>query len=146
MPITRERAALLFQEKFGPEEGLEILEFLLPAGREAPATRGELSETELRLRKEIEGVRLEVEGVRREIKELELRLRKEITNLRLEVGKEIEGVRLEVGKGIEGVRLEVGKEIAGLKVELSRQTNRLMLIIGGILAVLKLLDYVLPPP
>jgi len=49
------------------------------------ATSSDLSETELKLTKEIEGVRLEVEQVRKEMKEIELKLTKEIEGVRLEV-------------------------------------------------------------
>ena len=42
------------------------------------ATKQNLSETELRLRKEIEGTRLETQGIRLEIKEVEANLQKDI--------------------------------------------------------------------
>jgi hypothetical protein len=45
-------------------------------------TKRDLSETELKLIKEIEQVRLEVEEVRKEIKEVELKLTKEIEEIR----------------------------------------------------------------
>jgi SMC interacting uncharacterized protein involved in chromosome segregation len=51
------------------------------------ATKKDLTETELKLTKEIEEVRLEVEQVRKEIKEMELRLQGEIGKVRLEVEK-----------------------------------------------------------
>ncbi|HLF98679.1 MAG TPA: hypothetical protein VI457_16175 [Methylococcaceae bacterium] len=83
-------------------EAFEQLEERYPALKEV-ATQGNLRETELRLQKEIEGVRLEIGQVRLEIKEVELRLRKEIEGVRLEI-KEVEA---NLRKDIEGVRLEV---------------------------------------
>ena len=59
-------------------------------------TRQDLSEAELKLTKEIEQVRLEVEETRKEVKETELKLIKEIEQVRLEFTKEIEEVRLEI--------------------------------------------------
>ena len=63
------------------------------------ATRRDLSETELRLMKEIEQVRketqqvrLEVEEVRKEIKEVELKLTKEIEQVRFSTIKWIAGL------------------------------------------------------
>jgi len=50
------------------------------------ARAGELRESELRLQKEIESVRREIEVVRKEAVESELRLRKEIEQVRLEIG------------------------------------------------------------
>ena len=51
------------------------------------ATKKDLTETELKLTKEIEEVRLEVEQVRKEMKELELRLQKEIEQVRREISE-----------------------------------------------------------
>ncbi|WP_217125579.1 hypothetical protein [Hydrogenophilus thiooxidans] len=59
-----------------------------------------LSETELRLTKEIEQVRAnltkEIEQVRGEVKAIELKLTKEIEQVRADLTKEIEGVRAQV--------------------------------------------------
>ena len=81
------------------------------------ATKRDLSETELKLIKEIEQVRLEVEEVRKEIKEVELKLTKEVEQVRLEVEevrKEIKEVELKLTKEIEQVRFSTIKWIAGL--------------------------------
>jgi hypothetical protein len=67
------------------------------------ATQGHVRDSELRLQKEIEGVRLE-------IKEVELRLRKEIEGIRLEI-KEVEG-RLQ--KDIRAVEVRIAETRADL--------------------------------
>jgi hypothetical protein len=130
-------------------DAIEQLEGRMPDTREL-ATHGHVRESELRLQKEIEGVRLEIKEVegrlQREIKELELRLRKEIEGVRLEIEsvrleikevelrlrKEIEGVRLE----IENVRLEIKetelklrKEIEGVRLEIKEVEVRLVNVI-----------------
>jgi TRAP-type mannitol/chloroaromatic compound transport system substrate-binding protein len=78
--------------------------------KEIEATRKEIKELELKLTKEVEQVRLEVEEVRKEIKEVELKLTKEIE----EVRKEIKEVELKLTKEIEQVRVSTIKGIAGL--------------------------------
>jgi chromosome segregation ATPase len=101
-PDDRTRAKLI-AEAFGQlEEHYPRLQEL--------ATAGHVRESELRLQKEIEGVRLE-------IKEVEGKLQKEIREVEGTLQKEIEGVRLEIRevegklqKEIEGVRLEI-KEV-----------------------------------
>jgi methyl-accepting chemotaxis protein len=92
--------------------------------KEIEDTRKEIKELELKLTKEIEQVRketqqvrLEVEEVRKEIKEVELKLTKEIEQVRLEVEevrKEIKDVELKLTKEIEQVRFSTIKWIAGL--------------------------------
>ena len=76
------------------------------------ATQGHMRESELRLQKEVEGVRLEItevegrlqkeiEGVRLEIKKVEGNLRKEIERVRLEIKEvEIRLVRWVIGLAI----------------------------------------------
>ena len=58
-------------------------------------TTRHLSETELKLTKEIEQVRLEVEQVRSELKATELKLTKEIEQVRLEIVQASERTRSE---------------------------------------------------
>ncbi len=67
------------------------------------ATQGHVRESELRLLKEIEGVRLE-------IKEVEGKLRKEIEGVRLEI-KEVE---LSLQKEIKGVEVKIAETRADL--------------------------------
>ncbi len=75
------------------------------------ATRQNLRETELRLLKEIEQVRLEIEQVRGE-------LTKEIEQVRGELTKEIEQVRGDLTKEIEQVRGDLTKEIEQVRADL----------------------------
>ena len=69
-------------------EAFEALEERYPHLSET-ATRSNLRETELRLIKEIEQVRTEIEQVRAEAKETELRLVKEIEQVRADLKVEI---------------------------------------------------------
>ena len=126
-------------------EAFSELEERFP-GLKDTATRQNLSETELRLQKEIDLIRLE-------IKQVEGNLRKEIEQVRLEIKqvegnlrKEIEQVRLE----IEQVRLEIEKTRTDMKqIELEmakamhRQTLWVVGSIGTIIAGIRLLDWFL---
>jgi chromosome segregation ATPase len=125
------------------------------------ATQGHLRETELRLQKEIEQVRLEIEQVRGEIRETEGRLQLEIEQVRGDIREtegrlqlEIAQVRLEIRetggrlqKEIEQVRLQIvqlGGEIAEAKVGIIKWTvgwtgGLLLAQAGLILGGLKLL-------
>nr|BAL54732.1 hypothetical conserved protein [uncultured beta proteobacterium] len=100
-----------------------------------------LSETELRLTKEIEQVRAdltkeieqvraeltkEIEQVRGEVKATELKLVKEIEQVRADLTKEIEQVRgevkaieLKLTKEIEQVRADLTKEIEGVRAQVA---------------------------
>ncbi len=115
-------------------EAFEALEERFPNLADT-ATRRDLSETELRLVKEIEQVRgeiketelklvKEIEQVRGEIKETELKLVREIERIRADLTKEIEQVRAELTKEIEQVRAEFKVEIeqvrSDLKVDIER--------------------------
>jgi chromosome segregation ATPase len=96
-------------------EAFERMEERYPEVKDL-ATRTALSETELRLQKEIEGVRLETEQVRKEIAEVEGRLRLEIEQLRKEIA-EVEGrLRLE----IEQVRKEIADMEGRLRLEIEQ--------------------------
>ena len=105
------------------------------------ATKRDLSETELRLIKEIEDTRKEIkelelkltkeiEDTRKEIKELELKLTKEVEQVRLEVEevrKEIKEVELKLTKEVEQVRLEVEevrKEIKDVELKLTKEIEQ----------------------
>ena len=118
-------------------EAFSELEERFP-GLKDTATRQHLSETELRLQKEIEGVRLEIkqvegslrkeiEQVRLEIKQVEGNLHKEIKQVEGSLRKEIEQVRLEIKqvegnlqKEIEGVRLEIKQVEGSLRKEIEQ--------------------------
>jgi phenylalanyl-tRNA synthetase alpha subunit len=94
-------------------EALEQLEDRYPQIRDV-ATAPQLRETELRLQKEIEKIRLE-------IKETELRLQKEIEQVRLEI-REVES---KLRKEIEQVRLEIREVESKLQKEIREVESRL---------------------
>ena len=93
----------VFCKAIGEEAAKVLVSYLEEMEKRKAATSEELRETELRLRKEIEELRLEIEHVRSELRETELRLQKQIEGIRLEV----EQVRSELRREIEKVRLEV---------------------------------------
>lgn len=74
------------------------------------ATASGMRQTELRLQKEIEQVRLRIEEVRNE-------LTVEIHKVRADLSKEIEQVRLR----IEEVRNELGKDIEQMRLDLTQK-------------------------
>jgi gas vesicle protein len=88
------------------------------------ATRQHLSETELRLVKQIEQVRLEIEQVRLEIEQVRADLSKEIEQVRADLSKEIERVRADLSKEIERVRADLTRDIEALRVELVREIEQ----------------------
>ncbi len=93
--------ALKLYEAFqdlGKDKATILAEFAEYVESRKAATSQELKEAELRLQKEIEGVRLEVEQVRKELKETELGLQKEIEGVRLGLQKEIEKTRADILK------------------------------------------------
>ena len=85
-----------FRKAIGEEPAKALVSYLEELEKKKTATSEELRQTELRLQKEIEKIRLEIEQVRSELQETELRLQKEIEKIRLEFRKEIEQVRLEI--------------------------------------------------
>ena len=104
--------AILTNPKLSEEEkSFLVEEFINEIKREYPdlkyhATKQDVSETELKLTKEIE-------NTRKEIKELELKLTKEIENTR----KEIKELDLKLTKEIENVR----REIKDLDLKLTKE-------------------------
>ena len=134
-------------------EAFEALEARYPDLRDV-ATHAHLRETELRLLREIEAIRLETKEVeanlRLDMQAMEANLRKEMREIDAGLRKEIEGVRLEMKeieanlrkemreidanlrKEIEGVRLEMKgieanlrKEIEGVRLEIKNVEVRL---------------------
>ncbi len=134
-------------------EAFETLEERYPRLSDV-ATRQDLSETELRLIKEIEQVRSElketelnlqkeIEQVRAEIKETELNLQKEIEQVRAEI-KETE---LNLQKEIEQVRADLRLEIKAVEVRLTqaihRQTLWVIGSVGAIITLIRLMEWFL---
>ena len=103
------------------------------------ATQRDLSETELRLRKEIEQVRLETEKVRNEIKTVESNLQLEIKTIEANLQKVIDKTRIEIEK----VRAEVKMVEVNLTKELHKHTLWVISGIGSIIMAIKLLDWLI---
>jgi len=103
------------------------------------ATRRDLSETELRLQKEIEQTRLEIKTVEANLqKEIE-RTRLEIKTVEANLQKEIDKTRLEIEK----VRGEVKTVEVNLTKELHKHTLWVISGVGSIIAAIKLLDWLM---
>lgn len=77
-------------------------------------TQAQLRETELRLQKEIEQVRMEIEQVRAALRENELRLQKAIEQLRTELKTDIARVKLDLVKWIAPLMIAQIAAIAAL--------------------------------
>ncbi len=96
------------------------------------ATRTDLSETELRLAKEIEQVRLQTEQVRADLtKEIE-QVRGEIKETELKLTREIEQVRADLTKEIERVRSELRQTAADLAVRIERSKAETVRWVAGL--------------
>ena len=80
---------------------------------EHTATKQELTQTELKLTKDIEGIRLE-------IKEVESNLQKEMKEIESNLQKEIESVRLEIKE----VDTNLKKEIKELEINFARELSQ----------------------
>jgi len=94
------------------------------------ATRQNLRETELRLLKEIEQVRLEIEQVRseltKEIEQVRGELTKEIEQVRSDLTREIEQTRADLRIEIEKVRSETRQVEARLRVEIEKSRTNIL--------------------
>ena len=73
------------------------------------ATKADVKETELKLQKEIENVKLEIEEVRREIKEVEAKLTKDIKEVEAKLTKEIKELDLKLTKDIKDTKFSMLK-------------------------------------
>jgi hypothetical protein len=93
-------------------EAFERLEERYPQLKDV-ATQPQVRETELRLQKDIETIRLE-------IKEVEAKLTREIQAVRLELTREIETVRLEIKE----VEAKLTKDIREVEARLSRDIEQ----------------------
>ncbi|HNI97641.1 MAG TPA: hypothetical protein PL169_16355 [Leptospiraceae bacterium] len=118
---TLETFDALKKVNFTEEQSRELVRFFGKALEADPASRRDLSETELRLQKEIaeirketEGIRLEIQDVRFEIKNVEVKFLKEIEHTRLE----IKNVEMKLSKEIEDTRLEIKElDVRGREAE-----------------------------
>jgi hypothetical protein len=93
--------------------------------------RGEIKDTEVRLK-------IELEKVRGEIKDTEVRLRidltKEIEQVRADLTKEIEQVRADLTKEIEKVRADLTKEIEKVRADLSIEIAKTRADLGALIS------------
>jgi F0F1-type ATP synthase membrane subunit b/b' len=124
-------------------EAFERLDERYPHLKEV-ATQAHLRETELRLLKEIEQVRREIQqaraDLRLEIEQLRSELKGDIEQLRAELKGDIERLRAELKGDIEQLRGEVRTQIAQAKVDLLKWVVPLMLAqVAAIAALVKLL-------
>ncbi len=109
-------SAILTNDKIAEEEKSELIANIMDKfNTEYPelkyhATKQDVTETELKLTKEIE-------NTRKEIKELDVKLTKEIKELDVKLTKEIENTR----KEIKELDVKLSKEIKELDVKLSKE-------------------------
>ena len=123
-------------------EGFERLEERYPPLTEV-ATQGQVRETELRLQKDIESVRLQ-------IKEVEAKLTREIESVRLEVKEveakltlEIKGVEAKLTRDIEQTRREIREVEVRLTQAIHRQTLWVIGSVGAVVGGIRLLEWFL---
>ncbi len=114
------------------------------------ATKRDLSETELRLQKEIQATKLEIKTVeanlQKEIQATKLEIRTVEANLQLEIKtveanlqKEIEGTRLEIEK----IRVEMKQMETNFAQTVHKQTLWIIGAIGSIIMSIRLLEWFL---
>ena len=123
--------AILSNEKLTEEEKSEIISDMMDEFRsnypnlEHHATKQDVTETELKLTKEIENTRKEIKELdvklTREMKELDLKLTKEIENTR----KEIKELDLKLTKEIKNLDLKLSKEIKEVEVRLTEKIEKI---------------------
>jgi SMC interacting uncharacterized protein involved in chromosome segregation len=88
------------------------------------ATKADVKESELKLIKEIENVKLEIEEVRKEIKDVELKLTKEIENVKFEieeVRKETKEIEAKLSREIKELDMKLSKEIKEVELKLTKE-------------------------
>jgi len=146
--------AILSNEKLTEEEKSEIISDMMDEFRsnypnlEHHATKQDVSETELKLTKEIENTRKEIkeldvkltkeiENTRKEIKELDAKLTREIKELDLKLTKEIKELDVKFSKEIKEVEVRLTEKIEKVRNDTLKWTfvfwASQMLAIGSIL-------------
>ncbi len=134
-------------------EAFSELEEGYPNLREV-ATQRDLSETELRLQKEIEQTRLEIKTVemnlqkeieqtRLEIKTVEANLQKEIKTVEMNLQKEIKTVEMNLQKEIEKTRIEIKQIEVNFSKTVHQQTLWVIGSVGTIVMGVRLLEWFL---
>jgi hypothetical protein len=113
-----------------------ISETELRLQKEIESTRLQIKEVEANLKKDIQAVQLETQAIRLEIKEVEAKLQKDIQAIQLEM----QAIRLE----IKDVELRLQKEIQSVEVRLTRTIHRqtvwVVLAIGGVTGLIRWMD------
>ena len=139
---TLEAYEMLKKVQFTDEQSREIVRLFVKVHETEPASRQDLADaesniksefkqTELRLQKEIEEIRKETQGIRLEITNTEMKFSKEIEEVRLE----IKNTEMKLSKEIEGVRLEIKDLDTKLSVQLeSIHSNFVRWLIGTAIA------------
>ena len=124
-------------------EAFEALEARYPDLHDV-ATHAHLRETELRLLREIQAIRLETKEVeanlRLDMQAMEANLRKEMREIDASLRKELHGIDANLRKEIEGLRLEIKNVEVRLTQAIHRQTVWVILAIGGITGFIRWLD------
>ena len=139
---TLETYDALKKVNFTEEQSRELVRFFGKTLEADSASRRDLSETELRLQKEIaeirketEEIRKETEGIRLEIQDVRLEIqdvRLEIKNVEMKLSKEIEGTRLEI-KNVESRILET---VSSSKVEILKWVAGMLIANTGLIVAL----------
>ena len=89
------------------------------------ATKADVKETELKLQKEIENVKLEIEEVRKEIREIETKLTKEIKEVEAKLTKDIKEVEAKLTEKIKELDLKFTKDIKEVEAKLTEKIKEL---------------------
>ena len=97
-------------------DGFAQLEGLFPGFEDSPV-KGDFGSSELRIIREIEGIKKDIQGMRADMKALELKVTKEIAETRGELAKEIEASKTE----LQALELRITREIAASKAELTKE-------------------------
>ena len=132
---TLETYDALKKVNFTEEQSRELVRFFGKTLEADSASRRDLSETELRLQKEIAEIRKETEGIRLEIQDVRLEIqdvRLEIKNVEMKLSKEIEGTRLEI-KNVESRILET---VSSSKVEILKWVAGMLIANTGLIVAL----------
>ncbi|MDX8409973.1 MAG: hypothetical protein R8J84_08065 [Mariprofundales bacterium] len=108
------------------------------------ATQTQLSETELRLKKEIKQIEV---SLQKEIKQIEVSLQKENKQIEAELRKDIENIRLEIKqvevslrREIENTRLEIKQVEVNLHQAITAQTRWMLGGLAALATLFKLLS------
>lgn len=128
---TLEVYTILKKAKFTQLQSQELANLFGKYYETEPASRRDLNETELGLKQEIRDVHSEM---KLELKNTELRLQKEIEGIRMET----RNIELKLGKEIEGIRMEtqnIRLEIQTVKVDLVRWMIGIVFGAAGLLGV-----------